>query len=303
MKRPIKGEAVKDLTIIRFPCYGFPKIDGFRCVLGDYPMTSALSRFPNESFHNVLSGLVPRNELLDSEVVVGFRRGRGVLSRTSSGLTTRTGNPDFTLWVFDWFHEVLPFHERLDRARQLVKDIGHPSIRFLKPKLLRDYGELVEFLDWCLAKKFEGVITRSVDGIYKQGKSTLREQHMTKIKPFETAEGRIKGWFEEEENTNEAVREKTGKLKRSSAKSGKRGKGRLGGFILEDVKTGKPVRVGGGFTKAQRIGLWKRIQANPKEFLNELVTYKKQKVGQKDKPRHPNFVDFVSLRPRWDFTD
>jgi hypothetical protein len=41
---------------------------------------------------------------------------------------------------------------------------------------------------------------------------------MLKYKPFIDAEGRIKGWFEEMENTNEAKREATGKLKRSSAK-------------------------------------------------------------------------------------
>lgn len=126
---------------------------------------------------------------------------------------------------------------------------------------------------------------------------------MLKYKPFEDAEGRIKGWFEEMENTNEAKREVTGKLKRSSAKEGKKPKGTLGGFILEDCTTKVEVRVGGGFTARQRAELWKLIQRDPKALLNKLVRYKKQKVGEKDKPRHPNFVEFVDFRPEWDFAE
>jgi hypothetical protein len=75
---------------------------------------------------------------------------------------------------------------------------------------------------------------------------------MLKYKPFIDAEGRVKGWYEEQENTNEAKREATGKLKRSSAKEGKKPKGTLGGLILEDCTTKVEVRVGGGFTADQR---------------------------------------------------
>lgn len=120
---------------------------------------------------------------------------------------------------------------------------------------------------------------------------------MLKVKPFEDAEGRVIGWYEEQENTNEAKREVTGKLKRSSAKSGKVNKGTLGGFILEDVKSGVEVRVGGGFTKQQRIEYWK-IKETLKGML---VKYKKQKMGEKDKPRHPVFTNFVDFRPEWDY--
>jgi DNA ligase-1 len=122
---------------------------------------------------------------------------------------------------------------------------------------------------------------------------------MLKVKPFEDAEGRVTGWYEEQENTNEAKREITGKLKRSSAKAGKVNKGTLGGLILADVKSGVEVRVGGGFTKEQRAELWKIREL----LLGKLVKYKKQQMGEKDKPRHPNFVEFLDFRPDWDMTD
>jgi len=302
MKRPMKGVAVEDLSKLIFPIYAAPKIDGFRCVLSHRPLTSRLSPFPNTYFDRELTGLF-KEPLLDAEVVVGSRRGKGVLQRTSSGLTSTDGEPDFTLWCFDTPQLGYNKRDRLQLTKQIIDDIGHPRVRFLRHRLIEDMDSLQYYLDKKLEQEYEGIIVYGPNGTYKFGKSTLREHYMLKIKPFETAEGRIKGWFEEMENTNEAKREVTGKLKRSSAKSGKKAKGTLGGFILDDIKDGVEVRVGGGFTKAQRIGLWRLIQEDPNALLGKLVRYKKQKMGQKDKPRHPGFVDFVDFRPEWDFTE
>lgn len=298
--RPMKGAAVNDLTVIEFPCVAFPKIDGFRCILSDYPLTSRLSHFPNKYFHTQLRHVLPEGRMLDSEAVVGKRRGPGVLQRTSSGLTSHDGKPDFRLWVFDdpsLPH--LPFEARYESARTRVKKLGDSRIRLLEGEVIRNYDQLVAYLELCLKRGFEGIITRSLDGLWKNGKSTLRQQWMLKVKPFETAEGRVTGWYEEMENTNEAKREVTGKLKRSSAKHGKVAKGRLGGLILKDLKTGIDVRVGGGFDDSYRSGLW----AIRDTLIGKLVRYKKQSVGEKDKPRHPNFVEFVDFRPEWDMTD
>lgn len=307
ISRPMKGVALEEDQFDRlvFPLYASPKIDGFRCVLtNEGPLTSRLSRFPNDFFDRNLSKVLPVGCLLDSEVVVGRRRGSGVLNRTSSGLTSKSGEPDYTLWVFD--RPGLPdrpgWYDRYMAAHDLIGSVGHERIKLLKHKLILGLDELRIYIDSRLERGYEGVMVRSVDGPYKEGKSTLREQYLLKIKPFDTCEGRIKGWFEEMENTNEAKREATGKLKRSSAKNGKVAKGSLGGFILVDCKTGVDVRVGGGFTKRQREGLWKLIQSGH-DLRGTLVRYKKQRAGEKDRPRHPGFQEFVDFRPEWDFND
>jgi DNA ligase-1 len=304
IKRPMKGVALDELAQVQLPCYGSPKIDGFRCLLGRYPLTSRLGPFRNPFVRSELSGLFDdRIPLLDGELVVGPKRGPGVLQRTSSGVTNGQGKPDFTLWVFDTPQLGYGFRDRLELANQIVTHLGHDRIRFLRHKLLSTPEELEGYAARCLERGYEGSIFRSVHGPYKEGKSTLREQFMLKYKPFIDAEGRIKGWYEEQENTNEAKREATGKLKRSSAQSGKKPKGTLGGLILEDCTTKVEVRVGGGFSAEQRRELWKLIQRNPSALKGKLVRYKKQKVGEKDKPRHPNFVEFVDFRPEWDFTE
>lgn len=306
IKRPMKGVAITeaDFDKLRFPLYGSPKIDGFRCVLTDEgPLSSRLARFPNDFINKNLAGVLPVDTLLDGELVVGKRRGEGVLGRTSSGLTSRSGEPDFTFWVFDTFQSGYCFGQRHALAKQIVEELDHPRIKLLKHKILLDRDDLERYIQARIDRGYEGVMVRSIEGPYKEGKSTLREGYLLKIKPFDTCEGRIKGWYEEMENTNEAKREATGKLKRSSAKEGKKPKGRLGGFILDDLEDGVEVRVGGGFTAIQRQRLWQLIQKDPKFFLGKLVRYQKQTVGQKDKPRHPGFKEFVDFRPEWDMTD
>lgn len=298
IKRPMKGAAVEDISDIRLPVFASPKIDGFRCVLDQTPKTSRLSPFPNLHLQDSLKGIVPLGEILDGEIVVGKRRGPGVLQRTSSGLTSVLGEPDFKLWVFDCFgHE--PFQDRHMIAGTLVRELRNPRVRFLRHEFIKTRFDLKNYLVDCLDQGFEGIITRDPQGPYKQGKSTLREQFMLKIKPFEDAEGRVIGWYEQMENTNEAKREITGKLKRSSAKAGKLAKGTLGGLVLRDLRTDVEVRVGGGYSDHQRAVLWRHRD----QLLGSLVRYKKQTVGEKDKPRHPNFVEFVDFRPEWDMTD
>lgn len=298
IRRPMKGVAVDDLSQIQVPCLMSPKIDGFRCLLGKQPLTSRLAPFRNPYLNRELSGLLPE-PLLDGELVVGDKRGHGVLQRTSSGLTNGAGEPDFTFWVFDTPQLGYGFEDRLRLARQIVRDLDHARIRLLKHRVAYTLGDVEAFLERCLEREYEGIITRALNGPYKEGKATLREQWMLKVKPFEDAEGRVVSWYEEQENTNEAKREVTGKLKRSSAKAGKVNKGTLGGLVLEDCTTGVEVRVGGGFTKEQRTELWKIRD----QLKGKLVRYKKQKMGEKDKPRHPNFVEFVDFRPDWDMTD
>ena len=300
IRRPAKGTQLEDLSRVVFPVYGSRKIDGFRCVLDRYPLTSRLTRFPNEHFHKELSGILPHGCVLDAEAVVGKRRGPGVLPRTSSGLTSKHGEPDFKLWVFD--RPCLPdrpgWHSRYLAAADLIASVDHPRIKLLKHRLIGNLSELEEYIEESLELEYEGVMIRSPDGPYKEGKSTIREGYLLKIKPFEDFEARIIGYFEEEKNTNEAKREKTGKLKRSSSKEGKVGKGTLGGFIGKELKTGVEVRVGGGFTAEQRRSFWAR--RDELVASGAIMKCKKQMMGEKDKPRHPNFL---ALRPDWDLSD
>jgi DNA ligase-1 len=292
MRRPMKGVQVTDFSKITFPKLASPKIDGFRCLLDDIARTSRMVRFPNPALHEFFQGLLPKGIVLDGEIVVGKRRAKGVLDKTKS-VMRKSGEPDFRLWVFDAPRPGIPFKKRLKLAKQIVEQINSSRVRFVEHIVIHNQEELEKYLEDCLKRGFEGIMIRDPKGPYKEGKSTLREQWLLKIKPFEDCEARIINYFEEMENTNEAKRDATGKQKRSSAKDGKKPKGTLGGFIGLDLTTGTEVRVGGGFTAQQRKEFW----AKRDSMIGQLMTYKKQTVGEKDKPRHPVFL---GLRPEID---
>ena len=293
IKKPMKGEQIEraDFHRIKFPVYGSRKIDGFRCVLGPKPLTSRMVPFRNPYVLSQLSGLL-LDTLLDGELVVGSRKSKGVLQRTSSGVTNGAGEPDFTLWVFDTPQVGYTYTDRIALTKRIVHHLGHPRIRFLKQRLLNDISELEAYIEESLGLGYEGIVIKDPRGHYKEGKSSILQGMQMKIKPFVDAEARIIGWYEEMHNTNEAVKDPTGRSKRSSSKVGKVGKDRLGGFILEG-----DIRVGGGFTEKQRIELWKIRET----LRGKLVKYKKQEVGEKDKPRHTSFGSFLDFRPDWDF--
>lgn len=293
--RVMKGELIEDYTKIKFPVLASPKIDGFRCVVGSQAYTSRMGRFPNKKVHKALKDLLTDETPIDGEIVVGKRRGPGVLQRTSSGVTSESGDPDWRLWVFDAPREGVSKLNRLKLAAKSVKALGDKRIRFLKHEVIHNIEELKEYIEACLKSGFEGVMISDPEGPYKQGKSTLRQGWLLKIKPFETSEAKITGYFEEMENTNEQTRDATGKAKRSSKKEGKKPKGTLGGFIGTDIHTGQPVRCGGGFSAAQRKAFWRVKDRLVRD--GEIFTYSKQSTGEKDAPRHPNFCH---LRPGWD---
>ena len=296
IKQVMKGDAIEDLSQLQFPVWGMPKLDGFRCWLDRRPLTTRLMPFRNPTFDKALTKRLPKGVCLDSEVVVGKRRGPGVLSRTSSGVTKGSLDPDWRLWVFDCVENGQlsnPYHDRYNAASRWVKSLGDPRIRLIKAKLIKNVKQARKYVDRCLKRGFEGAMFRKADAPYKEGRSTVRQGMMVKYKPFTDAEGEVIGYFEEEKNNNEAVRQGNGKLKRSSARVGKEEKGTLGGLILKDLKSGIEVRIDGGFTKDQR-DLWKIRR----RLIGQVVTYKKQLMGEKDKPRSPQFKCF---RPGWDF--
>lgn len=284
VKKPMLAATPAVRHPIRFPCLGSGKIDGFRLLLpkDDAPLTRKLKPFPNLFLNEYLSTVAYGGDLrrwthpTDGEVTVGK-----TLQDTSSGVTSIHGKPDFTYWVFDIQHPTLPFVKRLAEARQIVRAIGSKRVKYWPHKLLNSMSELWDFHEENLAEGLEGTMTRTLDGLYKFGRATPVTQDLVKHKDFVSKEGIVIGYFEEEENLNPAIKDATGKSKRSSHKENMRPKGRLGGVILKG-----DIRVGGGFTEEQRIELWKVRQTLP----GRICIYKKQLVGELNKPRHTSFL-------------
>jgi len=286
--KPMKPSTIEDMEKLRFPLLGSPKLDGFRVRINQgVAMTSNWKPVVNNHVQDVVGAMAVHG--IDGEIIVGKPNGPGVLSRTSSGVTTRDGEPDFRIHVFDNFAFAdAPFKERLKRAHGLAKQFPRVLVP-VKHQSIWSLDDFNIFNAWCLANGYEGAMYRDPEGVYKFGRSTPKEGLLWRYKPFVDSEFEIEGWYEQEANDNEATRDELGRTKRSSHKAGKRGKGVLGGFTGTDIHTGEPVRCGTGFTDEQRAAFWARPFS---DFKGRLGKYKRQHASVKDKPRHPVWLDF-----------
>ena len=141
---------------------------------------------------------------------------------------------------------------------------------------------------------YEGIMLRNPGGIYKHGRSTLKEGHLLKLKRFVDSEAIVIDVKPLMHNENEAVRNKLGHLERSSKKAGKVATNMVGSLVVRDVKTGVEFEIGTGFDEKQRYDLWSdRHLIVAQKWV---VKYKSQPIGVKEKPRFPVFLGFRDKR-------
>ncbi len=148
--------------------------------------------------------------------------------------------------------------------------------------------ELVKFERKFVEMGYEGVMIRSLDGPYKQGRSTTNEGYLLKMKTFEDSEAVITGYEELLHNNNEATLDELGHTQRSSHKENKVASNMLGAFHVADVKSGVEFKIGTGYTKEMREGLW----ANRENLVGRVVKYKFFPGGVKEAPRFPVYLGF-----------
>ena len=161
-------------------------------------------------------------------------------------------------------------------------------VRALIPEDIFDKVGLLAYETKQLKDGHEGVMVRSLDGPYKEGRSTVREGYLLKLKRFEDDEARVIGVIEELHNENEATVDNLGRTKRSSHKANKTGKGSMGALRCTRLRDGKEFKIGTGFTAEQREELWLERE----DVLGRIVKYKSQAVGAQEKPRFPSFLGF-----------
>jgi DNA ligase 1 len=291
--KPLLAATIDDLheTLERQgPMLASPKLDGVRCLIRNNQAVSRnLKPIPNGHVQERLKHAALEGGTLDGELIVGDPRHPQCFQLLQFGVMSRDGRPNFTFWVFDAYGRCdLPFKDRLSIAKYHVKDLnalGYNCFKLVTHKLIATAEELIEYEGQQLAYGFEGVMLRRPDGAYKQGRSTLREGILLKLKRFKDSEAIVIGHTELESNQNVATRDNLGHTVRSSHKAGKIGAGKLGSLMVRDVVSGVEFEIGTGFDEAARVGLW----AGRDNLAGRLLTYKFQPTGVKDKPRFPVF--------------
>ena len=268
-----------------------PKLDGIRAlVINGQLVSRTLKPIRNRYIQEILGR--PELEGLDGELIVGSAYGEGVFARTSSGVMSEFGEPNFTYFVFDNCGTHIEHYDTRYKALKLALSIGWdhiqiPQIHLLHQEPIYTLSELEVFEEGVTSEGYEGAILRHPASPYKQGRSTLRERYMLKLKRFLDSEAQIIGFQELRHNDNEATVDARGYTVHSSHKDNKVGMDTLGALRVRDIHTiDWEFNVGTGFDQSQRQYIWDHKE----DYLNKIIKYKYLPIGTLELPRHPVYL-------------
>lgn len=266
-----------DLNTLTYPLYASPKLDGIRCIVADgIPFSRNMKRIPNKFVQQEIMKLQQHG--LDGELMLN-----GDFNEVQSGIMSVTGEPDFYLNVFDNWDLKGNFHDRYIKLKGIIEDINSPRVKLLEQVLITNMLDLVRYWNKCIEEGYEGVITRLPTGPYKNGRSTVNQQYMVKLKKWHDDEGEIIGYEEMQSNTNKAITGELGQTTRSSHQENMVPCDCLGSLTVR--WNGHTFNVGSGFDMAMRHKLW----VVRKTLKGKKVTFKYQEVSKYGKPRFPIF--------------
>lgn len=292
LTRPLKAptKPVLDFAALQnfLPFYASDKEDGIRCMIcpDRGPISGQMKPIPNDWIHDLLN--MRRAFHLDGELVaLDCEGGDADFNDTQSAVMSQAGCPAFQFRVFDWYGNIYaPYKERMKIAEDMVLDIrskGYDHVTWLWQELCESVNKIEAVEADAIKRGKEGIMLRSPDGWYKEGRSTFNEAYLLKVKRFTDDEARVIGVEEEMENCNPAKRNERGLQERSKHKAGLKGKGMVGRLIC---RWGKHIiKIGSGMTQLQKRRWWE----NPTLIVGKTITFKYQLHGMKVLPRAPIF--------------
>lgn len=279
-----------DLATLKYPLVVSPKLDGIRClIINGIAYSRNMKPIRNEHIQEWArrSGF----DGFDGELVVGSPTAPDCMNVTQSGVMSLSGEPEFTYWVFDDYRRgPHGFWEDYQHQLSVVGDEDSdefPNIQVVHHSIVYNVEELLAYEEEALALGYEGIMLRSPNGPYKNGRSTLREGYLMKLKRFMDGEGVVIRLEEAMENQNEMIRDELGRAKRSSHKENKAGKGMIGTIVIQDDKWGEMRLSPGIMTHAERMHWW-----SAGGLVGKRVHWRAFGYGVKDKPRFPRFYGF-----------
>lgn len=282
--KPLLAYTVKDAEALRYPVLVSPKLDGIRCVIhNDQPVSRTLKPIPNQFIQSELGFYPP----FDGELMVGDPLDPAAFNKSTSGIMSRDGEPDFTYWVFDYVEAAfwhMSFETRLMMAKETIKH--WPRAKLVPHTQADNAEELMRLEAHYVGLGYEGVMVRVPWGTYKFGRSTESQGLLGKVKRFEDTEGTIVGYEELMRNENEATINNLGYQERSTAQAGQIPGGTLGALVVSHPDWEDTFGIGTGFTADERFTLWQIRDT----LTGQSVKFKHQPAGAKDRPRFPSYL-------------
>lgn len=287
--KPMLAATLEDISKIKYPIIASPKLDGIRCLkVNGKALTRKFKPVPNHFIRNYIEANVPDG--FDGEIMIR----NATFNEIQSGVMSEDGEPDFEYHVFDYVKDSIahPYQRRLTQLYSWAYDNKDPRIIAVSTDYINNEEELMKAEAAYLAKGYEGLMFRSLESPYKNGRSTEREGYLLKIKRFSDSEAVVLDFDERLHNANEATIDELGHTKRSSHKANMIPDNTLGAFHVRDIHSGVEFKVSTGMDDALRKQIWETRDS----YLGKIVKYKYQPAGMKDLPRFPVFLGFRDER-------
>ena len=283
--RPLLAHTIEDTSKINYPVLVSQKLDGIRCLIIDgVAVSRSLKPIRNDYVQSIIGK--PEFNGLDGELIVDNPYASDCYRVTNSGVMSKDGEPDFNYHIFDRWDDPRGF---MDRYASLLRHNLTSRFSVVPHRWAYSEDDLLRIDQAHLSLGAEGVMVRSLNGPYKQGRSTMREGVLGKLKRFFEEEYQVIGFEERLHNENEATINELGYTERSSHKENKLGRGDLGALVLQ-TKDGVVFKCGTGFDDDVRRYIWRQKTY----LLGRFAKVKSFSVGVKDAPRFPVFVGFRS---------
>jgi DNA ligase-1 len=293
--KPMRSCAPTESYPVQFPCYGSYKIDGIRIVKHEgKALTKSLKPVPNKAIARWVECNLPDG--VDGEIISGQPNQEDVYTKTFTAAMTIEGTYEFSIYLFD-LHNLPKAYatERYNALKSLVSNLSDPvkaAVKVVDKRVLNTQAEFDAMYAEALDLGYEGLVTQSLDGLYKHGKCTPKEGTQLKHKPEEDRDFQVTGIYEAMHNGNDAFTNEVGDTARSSHAENLTGLGMVGGFYAIDVESGVDFKVAPGkLTHDERVSIWKEYQADPASWIGRFGKYRAMGYGTmtNGRPRHGRF--------------
>lgn len=287
----LAGKAPARLSAIRFPMFASAKVDGVRAsIQNGVVLSRSLKPIPNKRVQYILG----REQFngLEGELFVGPPNDANVFRNTTSCVMSADCENGLyvVLMAFDIMDPGIHFERRKNQILRLFSDTPH--IRPAEQYLVHGASELMGHHESNMLQGYEGTVIRDPYGVYKQGRSTTREQGFLKLKPESDAEAVVIGVRPLMHNNNVAEKNELGLTKRSSHAENLVAQAAVGSLICRTIGKEFPTAVDfdiGVFkdvTKDELRDWWSGRDG----LVGRTVKFRYMPTGGKDKPRHPVFL-------------
>ena len=306
-----------NLENIKYPKLASTKLDGIRCLF--HPqlgmVTRSLKQIPNKQLQKKFRFMVTlaeaENRIYDGEIYAHDRTfqeiTRACMTKDFSdektikkligiaaderciNVTHYTAKlvDDMEFHCFEIISDLLQNVE-FEYINNRISLLLYDKIVPVKQTFVNSADEIKLLFEKKLEEGYEGLILRDPGSPYKYGRSTLKEEYMLKVKPFETFDAHIIGVIQSTE-VNPDAEKKTNELGRSVTSKKKDDRILIQKACAFTVEYNHhKVNVSLAMTDKEKEEVW-LYRTN---YIGRMIEYKGMLVGSKDVPRHPVFERF-----------